>query len=115
MTIPYACEREVGEGAREVVGCGPHTVRVILRPSVTSSGRTLRNSSITAWLDGSLPNVERIIGSTSFHSVIWTARMARQTHSCVRIGLEPVEYSFKYESSCERRPARDSRGMVAMS
>lgn len=70
---------------------------------------------MTAWLDGSLPSVERIIGKTSFHSVIWTAKIARQTHNCVRIGLEPVAYNLRYERSCERSPVRDSRGMVAVS
>lgn len=70
---------------------------------------------MTVWLDGSLPSVERIIGKTSFHSVIWTAKIARQTHNCVRIGLEPVAYNLRYERSCERSPVRDSRGMVAVS
>lgn len=68
---------------------GPHTVKVIFRPSVTSSGRTRRNSSMQAWLDGSLPSVDTTIGMTSFHSSIWIARIARQTHSCVRIGRGP--------------------------
>lgn len=64
-----------------------HTVRLIFRPSVTSSGRILRNSKTQS--PPSLPTAEPTVARTSFHAVIWIARLAKQTHSWVLIGFGP--------------------------
>ena len=68
-------------------GSAEHTVRLIFRPSVTSSGKILRNSKTQspAWS----PSAEPTVANTSFHAVICMARLAKQTHSCVWIGLGP--------------------------
>ena len=79
----------VGRGERRRVCFGPHTDKVILRPSVTSSGSTRRKSRMQAWLATSFPRVDTTVGSTSFHDCIWMARMARHTHSWTRTGLGP--------------------------
>ena len=48
-----------------------------------------------AWLSASLPIVETTIGTTSFHSVICIAKIAKHTHSWIRIGRGPVAKAFK--------------------
>lgn len=67
-----------------------HTERLILRPSIASSGRTLRNSRTHSMPLGSLPSVETTDCRTSFHSNIWIAKFAKHTHSCVRMGFGPL-------------------------
>ena len=77
------------------------TERLNLRPSVTSSGRILRNSRMQEMLVGSEPNVDMTEGSTSCQSVMRIASWARQMFSCVRISLRPLLYClsrFRTES-----------------
>ncbi len=64
-----------------------HTVRLILRPSVTSSGRILRNSKTQS--PASFPSAEPTVAKTFFHVAICIARLAKQIHSWVWIGLGP--------------------------
>jgi hypothetical protein len=67
-----------------------HTDKVILRPSVTSSGNTRRKSKMAAWLSGLLLRALTTDAKTSSQSFIWMARMAKQTQSCTRIGFGPA-------------------------
>jgi hypothetical protein len=60
---------------------GPHTDKVIFRPSVTSSGRIRKKSRRQAWLCTSLPIVETTVPKTFFHDRIWMAKMAKHTQS----------------------------------
>jgi hypothetical protein len=64
-----------------------HTVRLILRPSVTSSGRILRNSKTQS--PASFPSAEPTVANTFFHVAICIARLAKLMHSWVCIGLGP--------------------------
>ena len=86
------------------------TLRLIFRPSVTSSGRTWRNSSTQAMLCASVPRVDTTSCMTSFHSIICIARLARQTHNCVLIGLGPAPKFESRDRRVYRKEARDSRG-----
>lgn len=84
----------------------PRTERLILRPSVTSSGRTLRKSKMAAWLCTSLPRVETTVGKTSFQVLICIASIAIQTQSCTRTGLGPAANFFRSSRSWSRRAGR---------
>lgn len=88
----------------------PRTERFILRPSVTSSGRTLRKSRMAAWLCTSLPRVETTVGKTSFQVLICIASIAKQTQSCTRTGLGPAANFFKSSKSWSRRVGKSPSG-----
>lgn len=63
-------------------GCAvEHTETLILRPSVTSSGRIRRKSSRQSPPSKLLPTVDPTVPTTSFHEVNWIARLAKQTES----------------------------------
>jgi len=85
-------------------------VRAIFRPCVTSSGSTRRKSKTQGSVEGSEPRVDNMRGSTSFHSVIWMAKFARQTHSCNLIGLGPAWNVTKFRIIESRRLGRVWRG-----
>ncbi len=89
---------------------GPHTDRLILRPSVTSSGSTRRKSRMQAWLSTSLPREESTVGRTSFQSIICIARMARHTHSWTRTGFGPGANFFRRTRTWSRRAGRSLSG-----
>jgi hypothetical protein len=94
---------------------GPHTVKLILRPSVTSSGRTFRNSRMQAWLSASLPKPDTTVWTTSFHPVICIARMAKQTHSWVRMGRGPAAKTFRSPRTWSRSSGNALVGICWMS
>lgn len=89
---------------------GPRTERFILRPSVTSSGRTLRKSRMAEWLCTSLPRAETTVGKTSFQVLICIANIAKQTQSCTRTGLGPAANFFKSSKSWSRRVGKSLSG-----
>lgn len=88
----------------------PRTERFILRPSVTSSGRTLRKSRMAEWLCTSLPRAETTVGKTPFQVLICIASMAKQTQSCTRTGLGPAANFFKSNKSWSRRVGKSPSG-----
>lgn len=87
-----------------------HTERLILRPSVTSSGKIRRKSSRQSPPSLLLPTAEPTELSTSFHAVFSMANLARHTQSCVRIGRGPARYNCRRDRSESRKGVRASGG-----
>lgn len=56
-----------------------HTPRLILRPSVTSSGKIFKNSRTQS--PALLPKADPTVAKTSFQDSIWIAKLAKHTHS----------------------------------
>lgn len=86
------------------------TVRAILRPCVTSSGRTRRKSKTQGSVAGSEPRALTTSLRTSFHSVICMARFARHTHSCRRMGLGPAWNIARFRMMDARSSGSCARG-----
>lgn len=60
---------------------------------------------------GSVPRLDMIMGKTSFQSVIWMARLAKQTHKVVLMGFGPLPYEANRDKVESRRGSRESRGI----
>jgi len=63
-----------------------------------------------AWLSASLPSAATTFGTTSFHPVICIARIAKQTHSWVRIGRGPLANDFRAAKTWSRSAGNESVG-----
>jgi hypothetical protein len=57
-----------------------------------------------------VPRAETTRESTSFHSVIWMARLARHTQSCSRMGFGPAWKVARFLIIVSRKLGSESRG-----